>query len=427
MAPTEEDSMRPAFVCRIIAIVGCAMIFGSCLTGHTAELSPSGYTLRQVIQLALQHNPKMKGAEAVFEQSQSQRVTADAYLNPTIIASAGPGWIRDPSTGVSIIERTVTVQQPLEWLGKRAARQRAADAGVGGARAGLEQTTVSVMADTKGAFFQLLFAQQDAELARENLNTVEDLVKLVSARVSTKEAPKFELIKATVELQKAQKDLARADNALLVVRAKLNTVTGKALGESFAVQGEFETVRAGLELHKLMNQATERQPALRRQQKIVEQAEYTIEHERASRIPNVSVIGQYHREAGDESMTAGLSVALPLWYRRQGEIGTAMAMHQEAQAERDRMQQELEQTVTQHFQEMQTAQAQMKVFEQGLLHQAKEALDIAQFSFRHGASSLLEVIDAQRVYRQTLLEYAQAQADHSIALARLERAVGGLP
>lgn len=131
MALTEEDSMRPAFVCRIIAIVGCAMIFGSCLTGHAAELSPSGYTLRQVIQLALQHNPKMKGAEAVFEQSQSQRVTADAYLNPTIIASAGPGWIRDPSTGVSIIERTVTVQQPLEWLGKRAARQRAADAGVG--------------------------------------------------------------------------------------------------------------------------------------------------------------------------------------------------------------------------------------------------------------------------------------------------------
>lgn len=120
-------------------------------------------------------------------------------------------------------------------------------------------------------------------------------------------------------------------------------------------------------------------------------------------------------------------MALPVWYRRQGEIGTAMGMHREAQAERDRMRQELEQIVTQQFQEMQTAQAQMKVFEQGLLHQAKEALDIAQFSFRHGAASLFKVIDAQRVYRQTLLKYARAQADHSIARARLERAVGGLP
>ena len=426
MASMREDSMGPAFVCRIIAAFGSAMMSGSYPEGYATELNPSGYTLSQVMQLALQHNPTMKGSEAVLEQSRSQRITAGAYLNPTVTGSVGRGSIRDPRTGVSIAERTITVEQPLEWLGKRVARQRAADAGVEGALAGLEQAKVLVLAGVKEAFFQLLFAQQDARLARENLKTVEDLVKLVSARVGTKESPRFELIKATVELQKSQKDLARADNDLLVARAQLNTVTGKALGESFAVQGEFETVKAGLELHILMNQAVDRQPALRRQQKVVEQAEYTIEHERASRIPNVSVIGQYHREAGDESVTAGFSMALPVWYRRQGEIGTAMGTHREAQAERERMQQELEQTIIRHFQEMQTAQAQMKVFEQGLLHQAKEALDIAQFSFRHGATSLLEVIDAQRVYRQTLLEYAQAQADHSIALARLERAVGGL-
>ena len=419
--------MRPTLVGRIIAVLGCAMIVESYPTAYATELSQGGYTLSQVVQLALQHNPMMNGAEAVLEQSQSQRVTAGAYLNPTISGSAGRGSIRDPSTGVSVTERTITVEQPLEWLGKRAARQRAADAGVAGALAGMDETKMLVMTEGKGAFSQLLLAQQDAQLARENLKTVEDLVKLVSARVGTREAPKFELVKATVELQKTRKDLARADNALLVARAKLNTVTGKALGESFAIQGEFETVRSGLDLRVLTDQALDRHPALRRQQKAVEQAEFTIEQERASRMPNVAVIGQYHREAGDESITAGLSVPLPLWYRRQGEIGTAMGAHRRAQAERARVQQELEQTITQHFQEVRTAQEQMQVFEQGLLYQAKEAFDIAQFSFRHGVASLLEVIDAQRVYRQTLLEYAQARADHSIALARLERAVGGLP
>jgi cobalt-zinc-cadmium efflux system outer membrane protein len=419
--------MKPVLICTITVLLGLVIVATPFPAGYATELSSSGYTLNQVVQLALQHNPVMNGAEAVLEQSQGQRVTAGAYLNPTITGSAGRGAIRDPSTGTRITERTITVEQPLEWLGKRAARERAADAGVAGALAGMEETKVMVMADVKGAFFHLLFAQQEAQLAKENLKTLEDLVKLVSARVSTREAPKFELVKATVELQKSKKDLARADNALLVARAKLNTVTGKALGESFAIQGEFETVRSGLELRVLMDQALDRQPALRRQQKVVEQAEFTLEQERASRMPNVAVIGQYHREAGDESVTAGLSVPLPIWYRRQGEIGTAMGTHRRAQAERDRFQQELEQTITQHFQEVRTAQGQMQVFEQGLLHQAKEALDIAQFSFRHGATSLLEVIDAQRVYRQTVLEYAQARADHSIALARLERAVGGLP
>ena len=416
--------MKPVLICTVTVLLGLVTVATS---SNATELSSAGYTLNQVVQLALQHNPVMSGAEAVLEQSQGQRVTAGAYLNPTITGSAGRGSIRDPRTGVSITERTITVEQPLEWLGKRAARQRAADAGLAGALAGMEEAKVVLMAEVKAAFFQLLFAQQDAQLARENLKTIEDLVKLVNARVSTREAPKFELVKATVELQKSKQDLARADNGLLVARAKLNTVTGKALEERFAIQGEFEAVRFGLALPVLIDQALDRQPALRRQQKVVEQAEFTIEQERASRMPNVAVIGQYHREAGDESVTAGLSVPLPIWYRRQGEIGTAMGTHRRAQAERDRFQQELEQTITQHFQEVRTTQAQMQVFEQGLLFQAKEAFDIAQFSFRHGAASLLEVIDAQRVYRQTLLEYAQARADHSIAMARLERAVGGLP
>ena len=419
--------MKPALVYKITVLFGLVIVTTPIPAGYATEFNSGEYTLNQVVQLALQHNPMMSGAEAVLEQSQGQRVTAGAYLNPTITGSAGRGSIRDPSTGVSITERTITVEQPFEWLGKRAARQRAADGGLAGALAGMEETQVIVKADVKGAFFHLLFAQQDAQLARENLKTVENLVKLVSARVSTREAPKFELVKATVELQKSKKDLARADNALLVARAKLNTVAGMALGESFAIQGEFETVRIGLELRVLIDQARDRQPALHRQQRLVEQAEFTIEQERASRMPNVAVIGQYHREAGDESVTGGLSVPLPIWYRRQGEIGTAMGTHRRAQADRDRLQQELAQTITQHFQEMQTAHAQMQVFEQGLLHQAKEVFDIAQFSFRHGATSLLEVLDAQCVNRQTLLEYAQARADHSIALARLERAVGGLP
>lgn len=412
----------------ILLVLFCSVDFGRLYaTARAAESRAAPYSLSEVLTLALKHSPVMTGVEAVLEESQGRQVAADAYLNPTVMGSAGRGSIRDPRTGTSITERTITIEQPLEWPGKRAARQRAAEAGFSGALAGMEEAKVAITAEIKSAFFQLLFAQQDVQLAKENLRTVEDFIRLIRARVETKESPKFELVKATVELQKADKDLARADNALLVARANLNKATGKALGGHFVIQGEFEATRSGLDLHTLTEQALGRHPTLRRQEKVVEQAQFTLEQERAARIPNVSVLGQYHREAGDESVTAGLSVPLPIWYQRQGEIGTAMGAHHRAQAEQTRAQHELEQAVTQYFQEMQTAQRQIQVFEKGLLYQAKEALDIAQFSFRNGVASLLEVIDAQRVYRQTLLEYAQAQADHSIALARLERAVGGLP
>ena len=65
------------------------------------------------------------------------------------------------------------------------------------------------------------------------------------------------------------------------------------------------------------------------------------------------------------------------------------------------------------------------MFETGLLKQAEQTLTVARTSFRQGAAGLLDVLDAQRVYRQILLEYAQVRADLSMALARLERSLGG--
>ena len=408
-------------------VVYCLGSLGHIAYAGVVEPREPSYSLSEILTLALAHSPVMTGAEATLESSQGQRVAAGAYVNPTVTGSAGRGSIRDPSNGVSISERTITVEQPLEWPEMRAARQRAADAGFAGALAGVEEARVVVTGDVKAAFFQLLFAQRDAELTKENLKAVEDFVGLIRARVETTESPRFELVKATVELQKAQKDLARAENVLLVARADLNRVTGKAMGDQFSIQGEFEPVKPGLDIRILTEQALDRHPALRRQEKAVEQAQFTLEQERAARIPNVSVIGLYHREAGDEALAAGLKVPLPIWYRRQGEIGAAMGAHHRALADRTKAQHDLEQAVTQYFQEMKTAERQIDVFEKGLLFQAKEALDIAHFSFRNGVASLLEVIDAQRVHRQTLLEFAQARADYSLAFARLERAVGGLP
>lgn len=403
-----------------------------CMVGRTqtgmmvwaAESGTSSYSLADILALAVEHSPALAGAEGLMQQSHGQQLTAGAYPNPSISGSAGRGAIRDPSTGARITERTVTVEQPLEWPGKRQARQEAANAGVAGASAAKEETRLALLADVKVAFYSLLFAQRDAELAAQNVNTVEEVLRTVKARVAAGEATSFDTMKAGVEVQKAQKEVARAQNALLVAKSRLNTLTAGLLGKQFSIQGDFQSTKEGLDLDRLTAQAFEQHPSLRRLTKLAEQAEHTVRFERESRVPNISVQGSYHREAGDESLTAGLSVPLPLWYRRQGEIETALGAKHRVEAERLRAQNELEQVITQHVQEVRTAQDQLHVFETGLLKQAEQTLTVARTSFRQGAASLLDVLDAQRVYRQTLLEYAQVRADLSIALVRLERSLG---
>ena len=388
------------------------------------EARPQTYSLSDILTFAAQHNPVLAGAEGLVKQSHGQQIAAGAFPNPSITGIAGRGAIRDPSTGTHVTERTFTVEQPLEWTGKRQARQEAADAGLAGANAALEDTRLSLLADVKIAFYHLLFGQRDVELSAQNVTNVEEVLRTVQARVAAGEATSFDSLKAGVEVQKAKKEVARANNALLVAKARLNTLTAGTLGKEFSVQGDFDRPRQGLNPEGLTAQALEQHPAVRRVSKLAEQADHTLRFEREARVPNISVIGSYHREAGDESLTAGLAVPLPLWYRRQGEIQSALGAKHRADAERLRAQQELEQAITQHAQEVRTAQEQLQVFETGLLKQAEQTLTMARTSFRHGAASLLDVLDAQRVYRQTQLEYAQVRADLSIALARLKRALG---
>jgi cobalt-zinc-cadmium efflux system outer membrane protein len=397
------------------------------LSTYAATSEPhSAYTLNTVIGLALERNPTMAGAQGYVRQSRGQQVAAGAYPNPSISGTAGRGTIQDPGTGTSILERTVTVEQPLEWQSKRRARQQAADAGAAGASAAMEETRLNLIAEVKVTFYHLLFAQRDAELATQNLTMVEEVLRMVKARVAAGEATPFETMKATVEVQKAKKEVARTQNALLAVRAKLDMLTAGTLGRQFSIQGDFESLQQELDLDALAARALEQHPTLRRLTKLVEQAQFSAILERESRIPNVTVQGTYHREAGDEAVTAGLSIPIPLWYQRQGEIETALGVRHRAEAERLRAQNEIAQAVTQHVQDARTANEQLQVFESGLLKQAEQTLRVARVSFQQGAASLLDVLDSQRVYRQTLLEYAQARADLSIALARLERAVGGI-
>lgn len=429
-APTASFFWRWAaqsFVFMIILIMSISAPLSLEESVRAAEPRPRGYQLEEIIALALAQNPTMAEAASTVKQSQGQRITAGAYPNPWINGSFGPGTTREAAAGGAFFERAVSVNQPVEWPGMRRARQLAAEAGLAGSRAALEESRLNVLADVKVAFYQLLLAQRDVELTTQALASAQELYRSIKARVDAGRARPFEGVKADVEVQKVSKDLSRAQNTLLVALVRLNKLTGGALGEEFAVQGDFDSPGREWNLKELITRALEQHPTVRRLTKQIEKAEHSVAQERQSLIPSVTVSGGYHQEAAETAYLAQLSVPIPLWYRRQGEIAAALGAKERAEAEQIRTQNELVTAITEQAQEARTARQQIELFEKGLLKQADEALRIARISYQQGAASLFEVIDAQRVSRQMLLEYAQALAAFSIAQARLERWVGVLP
>lgn len=423
------------FLCSIVATASPAMAQDTPPAADSSSRSSGSYSLPQILELTLAKNPAVASALGVIDQTYGQRITAGAYPNPTISGYGGHGMLRDGGLIAAEVvdvpgkERLTEYQgligQPFEWPSKRAARQRVADAGVAGATVGLVETKLNLTAEVKVAFYDLLLAQRVLELAKQNLVTVQDVRRIVETRVRLGEAPQFEAIKAEVELLKANQVVKRSENAVRVNRVVLDTFTAGSLGPIYNIQGEFDSFPQRLNFDVLLTRALDDHPTVQRLNRTVLRAQHGIEFERQARVPNVTVNGGYYREIGREAVVAGISVPTPLWYQRQGEIAEALGVKRREEAELFRAKNLLLKEVNQHWQDAKTLSDLIAVFDRGLLKQAEEALRIAQFSFLQGAASLLEVLDAQRVQRQILLDYAQARYDLSVSLARLERAAGG--
>jgi cobalt-zinc-cadmium efflux system outer membrane protein len=74
-----------------------------------------------------------------------------------------------------------------------------------------------------------------------------------------------------------------------------------------------------------------------------------------------------------------------------------------------------------------TARRKLDPFNSQNLDQVERLRQIATYSYKEGASSLIELLDAQRYYNQAPSSYNQARADYQSSLWQFEQATGLSP
>lgn len=412
---------------RIVSIVVVGLLWSVPYAyGAEPQAPRARYDLAQLLSIALERNPSLAVGEANVGASRGRLLGAKAYPNPELTIGAGPGRALEgpPNRGT---EESVKFSQPFEWVFKRSARIRSAEHDVEAYEMERKDGVLRVTAAVTSAFYELLGAQRESALAVQTLTTVEQLASTARKRVDAGEAPKFERVKAEVELQRATKEVDRALSQITQARAALVAVVGEDLGVVFEVQGEFPERRADGKLENLLDAAMRQHPRLLAREQDRARRAAKLDSVRASRVPDVSIFGSFDHEIDRESYRLGLSVPFPLWSQRQGEIAEAAATVRRAEAEVQQVRLELVKALTQAFEQYRIAYGQIELFRKGLLRQAEEAVDIARKSYQVGEISLLELLDAQRVAFQTTREFYQAQIALATALATLDRLTGGLP
>ncbi|HRB22016.1 MAG TPA: TolC family protein, partial [Nitrosomonas sp.] len=172
--------------------------------------------------------------------------------------------------------------------------------------------------------YELLLREEQANMEQSILDLLQQIRRRIAANVEKGESARFELIRADTELQNA---INRRDAAFLTVeraRVGLMQLTAGALPVNFKIKGSLKDPIQLPKLDELRQQVPVINPDVVRLEAERERAEKRISQEKATILPSVNLIYSNYEEQQYNSNSAGISVRVPLFYQRRGEIDTAI-------------------------------------------------------------------------------------------------------
>jgi outer membrane protein, heavy metal efflux system len=361
---------------------------------------------------------------------------------------------------------TAQLNKTFERGGKREARIEQADKTIDAARAQIDDTFRTQLFNLRQAFASALLARDDLQLAQsldENYQRVQDLTE---TRVRTGALAQIELFRVrSGRLPYAQAILDARNTYEQSVQDILNLLSARppdapsissqvtynqpggtpgqpSANTASAVPSpqEVTVLRAGPTVN-LKGSFTEtpisqtlaeaRDLALRERPDVVEArdnfqaAEAATKLAQAQRHRDLSVGVEYQRVGDDDSL--GVVAQVPLFLYNNQKAGITQAVAQEHATEIALHQAELQAVtdVQKAYQAYLGARQSLDLYQKGgNLDQVQKLVDTADFSYRQGATSLFELLDAQRTLRQTQTAYNQARQNYQVAIWQLEEAVG---
>ena len=423
---------------------------------QTPAAEAPGLTIEQAVAIALQKNRDVIAAKMEIEAAQLDVVAARIYPNPTAQVGVGnlvlgkandqmgqlqsqPGFFGQPviSAGISEI---------IDVWSKRGARIRAADRGVEQRRYLTEDALREVVYAVRSAFADAVRAESERDMAKEVAARYADTVRLSQSRFRAGDIAESELRK--IELEQLRYENAVLDSELQVEVARQRLVALLGLSASEGLPGgklvEPET-QPTFDLKQLIAGALEHRPDLRAATVGRSAAEARLASAEREAYPDLTLGATYtHSEftiSGDNPNALGLSLSLPLplFDRNQANIGKARLDIRHADNDSLRLRLVIEHDVAQAVRKAQRSQALLAVFEKpggggmtstattdtgGMLARAETALRVAEKSYKAGAISLLELLDAQRTYLDTRAQYLHARQDFRQAAIDVAHAVG---
>lgn len=426
------------------------------LTSLATNPRPDRLSLAQATEILVANNLSVLAARYNVDILRAQRIAAQLRPSATITFSANqiavPKIFHHPSylyrTDINSAANstyTVEVDQLIERGGKLKLRTSQAELNAEAAEAQLRDAIRQQTAQLQQVYFTALLARENYRVAADNLQSFTHTEKLLQAQVREGYAAGVDVLRLNLQQLQYERDVETAklsyrqsirdvfnligagdapslNRGSYLVNASVVNSPEPPDGAGELIQGELEVEPILLSVEELRKLALDNRPDVKAASLFVEAAARGLDLAAAQKTRDVTVGVQYARTGMDH--TAGLVLSLPLATGRRAEAAIAQATSTRLQAQalyRQATAQALT-DVEKAYSAYQTACNRLRLFNGAALRTAADVKRIEEISYREGAKGLLDFIDAQRTYNQTLVDYNQARFDYVSSVYQLESA-----
>lgn len=387
-------------------------------------------TLDDAIQMALRHNHNLLAARTTVQQNEAEETTANLRPNPVLLADSQFLPIFQPSQFSSdyidtVAQFDIGVSYLFERGKKRQHRLQAAKDQTAVTRSQVADNERTLTFSVATLFISVELAESTLELAIESLKSFQNTVDIGEARYKDGDISEGDLLKIKLQLLQFQTDVSAARLARVQGLSDLRQLVGyESITSDYDVAGNFDYQPVKGNLDDFQAKALQTRPDLRAAQQGVTAANSQYALQKAIAKRDVTAQASYTHVSDTNNVSLFGQIPLPIFDRNQGEIArTGFAITQAQEQERFANGQVLT-DVRDAFENLRSNDQIVAVYRSGYLDQAKQSRDISDYSYRHGAASLLDYLDAERSYRATELAYRQALATYLAAVEQLREAVG---
>lgn len=393
----------------------------------------STITLDNAVSEALERNLGLLAERYNLSIADARITTARLRPNPVVSIGGdhldvlGTGYSQQNAAGPA--EYSIRTDFVLERGHKRENRIAVAQGGKAVAQLQLLNTVRGIVLDVQNAFVEVLLARANLALARDNLQAFRDVVRINEARVKSGDLAEVELLRVQLAELQFETAVRQAELRVTTARARLQVLLGRT-GETnaFEVSGELRHDEALLVLETLQEQARQLRPDVQALARDQARSLAELRLQVAQGAVDYTVGTEYRRQQGlagrGNSLGIFFQTNIPVFNRNQGEIERARQEQRQIEARIRALTASVENEVQVAYLAYSSSRATLEAVEKTMLAKARDVRQITQYSYTRGEATLVEFLDAQRAYNETVQTYNSARAEYARSLYQIDAATG---